>query len=390
MAYSIAKRNELHDEMKQLFVLFERIKNNNNKNNNDDNDGEKLLKNAQEMAQKILLKIDVPINYDPLQLLDSMLITSEEGDEQKDSLMLKIQIRGHFVNLMMNQFDDCILNQDFLDDYVLLYFPLPLNKRQAHLCSYVISVAMWSDHSKLLNSMARYVLESETIVFPQQQMSKNLAEISPKFCAAVISRGYFHRDQTGKDYLTDWLETLGGENITVVDWKSIQLNAAIRYSFHEKPEDFKLHSAILKIIEQKKCYPFTNHFIIDFATNLSNQLADLNSSANNNNNDDSDENEKPFQMTSDILLDRFIMIMTIAMKTSLCSQSNQLKKRLLDKFNNNPILVQILSDSYEESSSSNNNNKNSIAKPMENINDDKQNKTENVIEPVKIDEKKIH
>ncbi|KAH9510546.1 hypothetical protein DERF_009068 [Dermatophagoides farinae] len=110
---------------------------------------------------------------------------------------------------------------------------------------------MWSDHSKLLNSMARYVLESETIVFPQQQMSKNLAKISPKFCAAVISRGYFHRDQIGKDYLTDWLETLGGET-------------------------------------RKKCYPFTNHFIIDFATNLSNQLADLNSSANNNDDDDDD------------------------------------------------------------------------------------------------------
>nr|XP_027202604.1 uncharacterized protein LOC113796514 [Dermatophagoides pteronyssinus] len=124
------------------------------------------------MAQKIIMKIDVPINFDPQQLLDSMLLCSEEDNNNiDDSLMLKIP--------------------------------------------------MWLEHSKLLNSMANYVLESETIIFPKQPMSKNLAKISPKFCAALISRGHFQRDQTGKDYLTDWLKTLANENITDLIIKQI-------------------------------------------------------------------------------------------------------------------------------------------------------------------------
>ncbi|OTF74717.1 hypothetical protein BLA29_000663 [Euroglyphus maynei] len=333
MAYDVSKRKELENEMNQLLILFERIKCNKN-------DSNETVQYAQEMAQKIVTKIDVPINYDSQQLLDSMMVSFKEGADLDNSLMFKIRIRNHFVNLLIKQFDNCRFDQNFIDDYVLLYFPLTLNKRRAHLCSYVISVAIWLEHSKLLNSMASYVLENETIVFPQQSMPKNLAKISPKFCAALISRGYFHRHQTGKDYLADWLLTLGNDNSTDIDWKDIQLNAAVRYSILEKPDDSNLHLAILTLIQQKKCHQFTNHFIIDLSTNLSNQITEMNV-ANNKSND------QPFHIR-DELLDHFVMFITMAMKTSLCSQSNQLKKRMIDKFNNNPLLIQIFSDLTED------------------------------------------
>lgn len=356
MTYDVDKRKELQNEMDQLFFLFQRIKNNN------DNVEETIRNNVQEMAQKIIMKIDVPINFDPQQLLDSMLLCSEEDNNNiDDSLMLKIRIRDHFVNLMMKQFDDCQFDdQTFINQYVLLYFPLPLNKRQSYLCSYVISIAMWLEHSKLLNSMANYVLESETIIFPKQPMSKNLAKISPKFCAALISRGHFQRDQTGKDYLTDWLKTLANENITDVNWNSFQLNHSIRFSLHEKPNDSELHLAILKLIEQKKCHEFTNHFIIDLATNLTNQISDINIANNKTNNE-------PLKIR-DALLDRFIMILAMAMNSSLCSQSNQLKKRLIDRFHYYPLLVQLLSDS---TTTTENNN----TKLMDNNNNDDDKKT---------------
>lgn len=208
-----------------------------------------------------------------------------------------------------------ILNQPGIGEektktFVGLIFPTMLKKKQAALISQLISLALTLRHSRLLDCMETYVTNCESISFPSVSMSASLARDSPTFCAAVISRGYFTANNANKDHLTEWLETL----IEKLPNNSLVLNHAIRFSFQDRPTDYKLHLVILSVIQHKKCQTLNNHFLIDLATGIKNKS----------------DNE--------LLIDRFAQLIVIAFGNNMCSQSNQLKNILNDKFTENILI----------------------------------------------------
>ena len=133
----------------------------------------------------------------------------------------------------------------------------------------------------------------------------DLARISPVFCSAVISRGYFLNNASNKENLTEWLRTL----VDTVPEYTINLNKAIRFAFLDRPTDYDLHLVVLSVIKSKKCEQLNNHsFIIDLATSIGN-LQD-----------------------NKLLIDRFAQMLIVAYSNDMASQSNQLKSILLNKF----------------------------------------------------------
>jgi hypothetical protein len=194
--------------------------------------------------------------------------------------------------------------------FINTLFASPLNQRQANLMSQLISLALSLRNEELLNCTAKYLMDCDHISLPNDiTLPQSLAQDSPQFCAAFISKGYFVGNNISKKQLTQWLNTL----INLIDNQLI-LNSSIRFSFLDGVIDSDLHLAILSVIQQRKCQPLSNQFIIDLATVISQRT----------------NNEE--------LVDRFAQIIIIASSSSMCSQSNQVKNILLSKFPNNKLI----------------------------------------------------
>ena len=240
-------------------------------------DEKQRLKSAQEVSSKLLSQLD--------------------GDKPIEKL--------YFGFLLIDFFNRPNLSQKLKTDFIRSIFPSMLNKRQAALVSQVISLALTLRHGPLLDCMEFYVKNCDSISFPSIPIAATLARDSPMFCSAVISRGYFQFNSASKDHLVEWLRLL----VDLVPEYTINLNKAIRFSFLDRPTDYELHLVILNLIRHRKCEQLSNHsFIIDLATSISNQL------------------------DNKVLIDRFAQMLIIAYANDMCSQSNQLKSTLLNKF----------------------------------------------------------
>jgi len=166
-------------------------------------------------------------------------------------------------------------------------------------------------NQELLNCTAKYVMDCDRISLPNDiRLPLSLAQDSPQFCAAFISKGYFVGNSISKSQLTQWFNTLIG----LIDDNQLVLNSSIRFSLLDGPVDSDLHLAILSVIQQRKCQPLSNQFLIDLATVISQRTS------------------------NDELVDRFAQIIIIAYSTNMCSQSNQVKNILLSKFPNNKLI----------------------------------------------------
>lgn len=205
-----------------------------------------------------------------------------------------------------------------ISEVIKAFLPPVINKKQLVFLTNLIGLGLTLPQPQLLNYLEHYVRNSADVIqFPSVRMSPMLARDSPIFCSVVINNGYFNNLAANKENLTTWLRCLLEASLPS---NALVLNQAIRYSFLEQPTNYDLHLVILQTLQQRKCQSLNNQFLIDLATTLSRQQETITAA------------------TSPDLIDRFGQMLIICYANNLCSQSNQLKNILLEKFDHNPLI----------------------------------------------------
>lgn len=201
--------------------------------------------------------------------------------------------------------------------FIQILFPSPLNQRQANLMSQLISLSLSLRNEQMLHCTAKYLIDCDKVTISSDNiLPSTLAEDSPQFCSALISKGYFLSNGVSKSLLADWLNTLinfkkekGSGNET-----TLLMNSVIRFSLLDGQINSNLHLSILSVIQQKVCQSLSNQFLVDLATVIS-------------------------QRSDKIpLSDLFAQIVIVANAGGTCSLSKQLKHILLSKFPFNNLI----------------------------------------------------